>query len=184
MNYNQSDRSVLSAARKKSETMSFRIETEVLDKLRQEAKTQGVSLNVLANKIFSQYAIWGVFEPKVGMAPVAKPIISALFQKLSKEETIELANQIGKNVVSDIAHFMKGKMDLESFISWFETRMKMSAFEMNHTVNDNEHTYVIKHDLGYNWSLYHKTVLELIFLETLEKPVKIKVNESMMNVSF
>lgn len=174
----------MSETRKKSETMSFRIETEVLDRLRQEAENQGVSLNVLANKIFLQYAIWGVFEPKVGMIPVAKPIVSALFAKLNENETIDLANKIGKNVVSDIARFMKGTIDMESFVSWFETRMKMSAFEMNHTVKSQEHTYVIKHDLGYNWSLYHKTVLELIFLETLERTVKIDINENMINIVF
>ena len=77
--------------------MSFRIEVKVLDKLRQEAENQGVSLNVLANKIFLQYAIWDVFEPKVGMIPVAKSIVSALFEKLDKKETIILANKIGKN---------------------------------------------------------------------------------------
>ena len=67
--------------------MSFRIEVKVLNKLRQEAENQGVSLNVLANKIFLQYAIWDVFEPKVGMIPVAKPIVSALFEKIDKKET-------------------------------------------------------------------------------------------------
>ena len=164
--------------------MSFRIESEVLNRLRQEAENQGISLNVLANKIFLQYASWGVFEPKVGMIPVAKPIVSALFGKLNEKETVDIANNIGKNVVADIAHFMKGTMDVESFTSWFETRMKMSAFEMNHTTKDQKHTYVIKHDLGYNWSLYHKTVLELIFLETLEKSVTIEINENMMNIVF
>ena len=164
--------------------MSFRIETNVLDKLRQEAENQGVSLNVLANKIFLQYAIWDVFEPKVGMIPVAKPIVSALFEKLDKKETVVLANKIGKNTVSDIAHFMKGTIDMESFISWFETRMKISEFEINHTVNDSMHNYIIKHDLGYNWSLYHKTVLELIFNDVFERKIDFNINDRMMEISF
>ena len=164
--------------------MSFRIESDTLHRLRSEAERQGISLNVLANKIFSQYTTWNMFEPKVGMVPVAKPILHAVFQKMTEKETVSLANNIGKNVVSDIANFMKGSMDMESFVSWFETRMKMSAFEINHTIKNDEHAYVIKHDLGYNWSLYHKTVLELIFLETLEKPIKITINETMMNISF
>jgi len=164
--------------------MSFRIEVKVLDKLREEAENQGVSLNVLANKIFLQYAIWDVFEPKVGMIPVAKPIVSALFEKLDKKETVALANKIGKNVVSDIAHFMKGTIDMESFISWFETRMKISEFEINHTVIDSLHNYIIKHDLGYNWSLYHKTVLELIFNDVFERKIDFNINDRMMEISF
>ena len=29
-------------------------------------------------------------------------------------------------------------------------------------------TYVMKYDLGENWSLYHKTILEIIFKEAPE----------------
>jgi hypothetical protein len=156
----------------------------ILDKLRQESESQGISLNVLANKIFTRYVEWDMFEPKVGMVPIAKPIVSALFQRLTKQETVELANKIGHSIVSDIATFMKGSMDIDSFVSWFVTRMKMSDFEMNHTVKEGKHTYIIKHDLGYNWSLYHKTVLELIFNDVLEKKIDSEIKDRMMEISF
>ena len=73
---------------------------------------------------------------------------------------------------------------MESFISWFETRMKISEFEINHTVNDSMHNYIIKHDLGYNWSLYHKTVLELIFNDVFERKINFNINDRMMEISF
>lgn len=170
--------------KKKTETMSFRLDSNILGKLRKESESQEISLNVLANKIFTRYVEWGMFEPKVGMVPVAKPILSALFQRLTEEETIELANKIGHSMVSDIAKFMKGSMDDDSFVSWFITRMKMSDFEVNHIVKGEIHTYIIKHDLGYNWSLYHKTVLELIFNNVLEKKIDSEINDSMMELSF
>jgi hypothetical protein len=163
--------------------MSFRLDSNILDKLRAESESQGVSLNVLANKIFSRYTEWGMFEPKVGMVPIAKPIVSALFQKLTEKETIDLAKKIGQSIVSDIATFMKGTMDIDSFVSWFVTRMKISDFEMNHTAENGKHTYIIKHDLGYNWSLYHKTVLQLIF-NVLEKKIDSEINDNMMKVVF
>ncbi|NNL59048.1 MAG: hypothetical protein HKP31_06265 [Nitrosopumilus sp.] len=170
--------------KKKTDTMSFRLDKDILDKIRKESESQGVSLNVLANKIFSRYVDWDMFEPKVGMVPIAKPIVSALFEKLSEQETVELAKQIGKSIVSDIATFMKGSMDIDSFVSWFVTRMKISDFEMNHTVKNSKHTYIIKHDLGYNWSLYHKTVLELIFNDVLGKKIDFKIKDRMMELSF
>ncbi|MCV0410184.1 MAG: hypothetical protein K5783_04945 [Nitrosopumilus sp.] len=170
--------------KKKTETMSFRLDREILDKLRSESELQGVSLNVLANKIFSRYVDWGMFEPKVGMVPIAKPIVTALFQKLSEQETIELATQIGHSIVSDIATFMKGSMDIDSFVSWFVTRMKISDFEMNYSIKDSRHSYIIKHDLGYNWSLYHKTVLELIFNDAFEKKIDFNIKDRMMELSF
>ncbi|MHA7646658.1 hypothetical protein [Nitrosopumilus sp. S4] len=170
--------------KKKTETMSFRLESHILDKMRKESESQGVSLNILANKIFSRYVDWDMFVPKVGMVPIAKPIVSALFQKLSEQETVDLAKQIGQDIVSDIATFMKGSMDVDSFVSWFVTRMKISDFEMNHTVNNSTNNYIIKHDLGYNWSLYHKTVLELIFNDVFEKKIDVIIKDRMMEISF
>jgi len=164
--------------------MSFRLESDVLDKLRKVAENQKVSLNVIANRVFSRYVEWDMFQPMVDMVPVAKPIINALFQKLAKDETVELAQKIGHKTVSDIATFMKGSMDIDSFVSWFETRIIMSDFDMNHTENGNKQTYIIKHDLGYNWSLYHMTVLELIFHDLFEKKIESEINDSMMQFSF
>jgi hypothetical protein len=169
---------------KKSGTMSFRLDMDILEKLKKEAEREDVSLNVLANRIFKRYVEWDVFESKVGMVPVARPILDALFKKFTEKEIVELAHTIGQNIVGDIARFMKGDMSLNSFISWFETRMKMSRFEMNHDVRGQNHTYIVKHDLGYNWSLYHKTVLELIFHDVLEKPIKFEMNERMITFTF
>ena len=164
--------------------MSFRLESHILDKMRAESESQGTSLNVLVNKIFSRYVDWDMFVPKVGMVPIAKPIVSALFQKLSEQDTIDLAKQIGQDIVSDIATFMKGSMDVDSFVSWFVTRMKISDFDMNQTINDSKHTYIIKHDLGYNWSLYHKTVLQFIFNDVFERKIDFNIKDRMMEISF
>lgn len=169
---------------KKSGTVSFRLDSDVIKKLKKEAARQDVSLNVLANKVFKRYVDWGMFESQVGMVPVARPILDALFKKFSNDEIIDLADKVGKGIVRDIAKFMKGSMDLDSFMSWFETRMKMSNFEMNHSVQNDTHIYIIRHDLGQNWSLYHKTVLELIFHNIFQKPIKIEINERMFEISF
>lgn len=97
-----------------------------------------------------------MFEPKVGMIPIAKPIVVEIFKKTSKEEISSMAVNIGEDVVHDIPLFMKNRMDLESFLSWFETRMASSLTETNQTMQDGYHVYILKHELGENWSLYHK----------------------------
>lgn len=169
---------------KKSDTISFRLDNTVLEKLRKESDKQGISLNVLINQILKRYTEWDMFESKVGMIPVARPILDSLFKKLTKEETVELAKKIGSEIVRDIATFMKGSMNLDSFMSWFETRMHMSGFDMNHDVKNDTHTYIIKHDLGENWSLYHKTVLEIIFRDILVKPIIVETNARMITLTF
>jgi len=169
---------------KKSDTISFRLDNVVLEKLRKESEKQGLSLNVLVNQILKRYMEWDVFESKVGMIPVAKPVLDSLFKKLSEKEVIDIAKKVGGEIVKDIATFMKGSMNLESFVSWFETRMNMSGFDMNHDVRNDTHTYIIKHDLGKNWSLYHKTVLEIIFRDVLEKQVSVETDARMITLTF
>ena len=159
----------------KTTTMTFRIDKNVLMKLRSQSKASEISINTLVNQILKRFVEWDMLEPRVGMVAVAKPVVAELFGKISKEEIVNLAMRTGKDSIRDIALFMKGKLDVDSFISWLELRMKNSSVEMSHSIaeDDTTHTYVIKHDLGENWSLYNKTILELIFNDVLGKRVDI-----------
>jgi hypothetical protein len=169
---------------KKTSTMTFRIDEDVLNKLRSESEHRETSLNTFVNQIFKRYVEWGMYESRVGMVPIAKPIIVELFGKMNKDEIVDMANRIGKNVVRDIALFMKGDISLSSFISWFEARMRASSIELNHNIKERNHTFIVKHDLGENWSLYHKIVLELIFKDILEKKVDFDYDAGMISFRF
>lgn len=56
---------------------------------------------------------------------------------------------------------------MNCFLSWLEAEMDSYSIEIRHTIKDNgnHHTYLLRHDAGENYSLYYKTVLELIFEE-------------------
>lgn len=164
--------------------MTFRIDDNVLKILRKESERQQVTLNNFINQLLKHFVEWDMYEPKVGMIPIAKPIVIELFDKMSKKEISDMAFRIGKNVVHDIALFMKNRMDLDSFLSWFETRMNSSLTETNHSVENGFHVYVLKHELGENWSLYHKIVLELMFNEVFEKPVDIDITNTTIRFGF
>ncbi len=166
-------------------TMTFRIEESVMDVLRAESEKREVSLNTMINQILRRYTEWDMYESKVGMIPIARPLVSALFERMDEKEVVEIACKVGKNAVHDIALFMKTRMDLQSFLSWFEMRIKTSSIEFSHSrLANGRHTYVIKHDLGYNWSLYHKTLLELIFNEMLQKRIDVMMTPTTMTLAF
>jgi hypothetical protein len=169
---------------KKTSTITFRIDDHVMRVLRDEAERSGISLNSFINQLLKRFVEWDIYGPKVGMIPIAKPIVMELFNKMSKEEVIHMALNIGKSAVHDIALFMKNKMDLDSFMSWFEIRMKSSSIEMAHSTENDLHIYTVKHDLGENWSLYHKTVLELMFNEILGKSIDISISKNTIRFKF
>ena len=80
--------------------------------------------------------------------------------------------------------FVKGTFDEKSFLGWFENRLRASPFEVNHIVqNDGLHHFVVKHDMGWNWSLFHKMIIEQFF-DTMKKDVKIETQENMFIIDF
>lgn len=104
---------------------------------------------------------------------------------MTKEEIVDLAKRVGKDTMHDMVLFMKKNMNLQCFLSWIEMWIKKnSTAGFTCTKENGTHTCVMKHDLGENWSLYHKTTLELIFKEVLNKSVDIDTSASMLRLSF
>jgi len=172
----------------KTTTMTFRVYENLIKKLKEEAEDREISVNTLVNQIFRRYVEWDSYEPKVGMIPIAKPVIIQLFENISEDKLIEIANKVGKSAVTDIALFMKHRIDIDAFLEWFETRMKMASVEISHQRLDDAnktHSYIIRHDFGKNWSIFHKTIFESIIQEMLGKPMKsVSVTPTMFSFSF
>ena len=178
---------LLNINRERSSTsLTFRIDEDSIKKLRAEAQKQGISLNSFVNQVLKSFLEWHIFEPKVGFVPILKPVVEELFTKMSKEQVIQIAQNTGKDEIQNAIYFMKGKIDLDSFLAWFENRMKNSSIQLGHTFDRNTgiHTYIIKHDICENWSLYLKQIVEYIFNNALQKKVDITTSCSMLTFKF
>lgn len=172
----------------KSITMTFRINENVLEKMKENTEDRDISLNTLANQIFKRYIEWESYQPKLGMIPIARPVLIQLFENIDEEKIVDIATNVGRDVVKDIALFMKHRIDIDSFLEWFETRMKTASVEISHQEMDGNrkvHSYIIKHDLGKNWSLFHKTIFESILQELLGRALKeVSMTSTMFSFTF
>jgi hypothetical protein len=172
----------------KSITKSFRLDEDIIRKIDQEARGNDISLNTEINNILRKYVDWDMLADKVGMTPIARPILSEIFQNImTKEQVIELADKVAKNVIRETAHFMKGSLTLESFLSWLKTRMEHCS-TVNYGIENNGTTpqirIIFKHDLGENWSIYHKMILDYIFYEIGEYTVGIEITPATLQLCF
>ena len=166
-------------------TLSFRLNVDIVDKLRIESEQTNISLNNLTNQILQNYVDWDRLESKAGMIPVAKRLLSEAFKDLSDDEVIKLATNVGRDTLNDIILFMRNKMDLDSLLSWLKLWLKKnSTAGFSHTMENDIHTCIMKHDLGQKWSLYHKTVLELILEDMLSKHVDITISNTTLLFKF
>lgn len=118
----------------------------------------------------------GYVENRAEIVPLYRPVALELFKRLRREEMINLALDVGKKAVYDIALFMKGNIDRNSFVEWLLSRMRNSSASVT-LKNTNDivglKTYIIKHDMGVNWSFYHKAIIESIFMDILKEQIQL-----------
>src|SRR5688500_20125763 len=128
--------------KRKTSTFTLRIDENIIKSLQKESELHDISLNTLINKILTRYIEWDSYAPKVGMIPMAKPVIASLFSMMDEEEIVVLVSNFRKNVVQDIAYFMKMKTDQESILTYFNIGIIRSILEFNHLHEDSRYIYV------------------------------------------
>ncbi|HEY7109350.1 MAG TPA: hypothetical protein VH415_07985, partial [Nitrososphaeraceae archaeon] len=63
-------------SKKSTRSVSFRLDSKVVDEMQKEANQNEISLNVLVNQTLKKYTEWGRYENKIGMMPVPKLMLS------------------------------------------------------------------------------------------------------------
>ena len=64
------------STRRKSESVTFRIESKALEKLRREAEQNDISPNMLVNKLIKDHVNWHSTAAKAGFISVRRPFVS------------------------------------------------------------------------------------------------------------
>ncbi|MEO9362806.1 MAG: hypothetical protein ABI348_02790 [Nitrososphaera sp.] len=164
---------------------TFRVSSGVMKKLRAESEKRQTSLNAYVNQVLRQHIEWDLFESKIGMIPFPKPVLEIIFANLDADEVTRLAEGIGKSTAIETAIFVQGKFSAETFVSWIEMRMKNSGCEVAHrTEEDGSQNIIIKHDLGKNWSLYLKTLIESTLNEAFGKAPDFFITNSLVSFKY
>jgi hypothetical protein len=186
---------------KKTRSITFRLDSAVIDALQSEADNSEISLNVLVNQILKRYSEWDRFESKVGMMPVPKVILSSLIDKAIsvakssgvkdidryRDDIIKQAAQLAFGLMKDSVLFMKKQYNLWVVLSVLEEYMKVSGIKADHKIEGaRKHVFIIQHELGENWSLFTKELLSLIFqnLASVRAEISTTSNTTVAEVVF
>jgi hypothetical protein len=175
---------------RKSRSVTFRLDSKVIDELQTEADNREVSLNVLVNQILKRYAEWDRYENKIGMMPVPRVILSSLIDKAVsiakssgikdiepyRDAIIKQASELAFSLMKDSVLFMKKQYNLWVVLSVLEEYMKVSGIKADHKIEGSrKHVFIIQHELGENWSLFTKELLSLIFEKLANVKAEINV---------
>jgi len=177
---------------RKSRSITFRLDSNVLDELQYEANNNEISLNVLVNQVLRKYVEWGRYENKLGMMPVPKVMLSSfinetmilaqnngIFLESYRDELIKFSAKKAYQNIKESVLFMKKKFDLWSVLGVLQEYMKVSGIVSDHKIeNSRIHVFVIQHDLGVHWSLFAKELLSLVFYELANVKANIVTTEN------
>ncbi|HEY7081707.1 MAG TPA: hypothetical protein VH500_18595, partial [Nitrososphaeraceae archaeon] len=168
-------------SKKPTRSVSFRLDSKVIDEMQKEANQNEISLNVLVNQTLKKYTEWGRYENKIGMMPVPKLMLSSLIDRAIeiatknglltdttldsyRDQIIKEAASTAYNLMKDAVLFMKKDYNLWTVLSVLQEYMKVSGINSDHQIESGrKHVFVIKHELGQNWSLFTKELLTQIF---------------------
>lgn len=161
--------------RKKTSVMSFRLDQDIVDSLRQQAHDEEISLNVLANHVFRRYVEWERDAQKAGFIPIARELLNALINDIDDKKLENLVRTVGKDVAKEQILYMENSYDLDSFLKWLEARNRISGFAQKHVIDGRIHEFIIQHDLNMKWSIYMKTLFEVILDDVYKKKVEFEL---------
>ncbi len=159
----------------KTETVTFRLLSSLLDELRMDAELEGVSLNNYVAKIFSNHIQWERYERKVGLLPMTEAFLREVLSQLSDEQIVNLAQRLEKQKFTNILAFMKNNHDVEDFVEVMRAWLTVSWMQQNIEVRDGKYYFKIQHSLGTKWSLYVRTLISELSYDILGKKADIIV---------
>lgn len=151
----------INTGRPKSESITFRLVSQVLDKLRKKANHDKVTVNTLVNQLVADYFDWGMTAVDAGWMVTPKTTVSKALEMLSQDEIRSLADAAYQET-KDMFIFMKGKDDEQSFLSLLRIIAEKSGCRLRELEKDGKPTFIIQHDLGRNYSLFSKSLYETI----------------------
>lgn len=152
----------------KNESITFRIHSEAVTRLRKESNDEEISMNTLLNKILKNHNDWHSVASKAGFIAVRRVLLRTLIDKLSEEEVKMLAAQIAITTNRDFLMILRNKVSVESAIDYVESWLRTSGFIYRHQSNANatgNYSFVIQHDMGKKWSLYLGELYKHLFEE-------------------
>lgn len=98
--------------------------------------------------------------------------------KLSEEEVKLLSQEIAKNEMKDMLLLMKQKYSTEAFVDLIESWIRVSGFPYTHNTSDDTHSFIIQHDMGKRWSVYHAELFKHVFNDLGAKWSDFQVTDS------
>ncbi len=124
----------------------------MLERLRDKAKKQNVSVNSLINKTLENYTIWNLHNTE--FIPIRKALLVKFLDRFTHAEIRSIAENMAQTKSRDTVLRLANKYDLFAMLKTFEEWLRMTGLPYSYKVEGTQHRFIVLHDLGNKWSLY------------------------------
>jgi hypothetical protein len=160
-----------SKPRVKTETVSFRLPSDLRLILEDEARKTGVALNTLVTQIFARYASWGQFAGRLKLLPVNKDLLREIFQSMQKEKIVEIAKRLGETTGREEILFLFQQISPRTVLEYMD--LWTSHFDAcKHHQDGKTHIYTVHHDVNLNFSIFTKEYVSSMIQNTIPGPIR------------
>lgn len=159
--------------REKTVTISFRISEKAFKALQEDSKKNNISLNTLANQMFTTYSDYDRFLQRFHMIKLSTPTFKRILNAALKEAIVQAGAGAGDSVPES---FMLAKMGEISAANAVEYLRLMGTyanlFDYSEISASGKSSITLTHELGSNGSLFLASYAEAIF-KNVGRSVKI-----------
>jgi predicted DNA-binding ribbon-helix-helix protein len=147
-----------SSMRKKTVTRTFRIRNEWDSVLQEEAARQGVSVNVLLNKLLRKYSLYSRWSERKNYTSFPRQTLREILKTVQVDSLAEAGTKSGALDAVNIVNSMGLALNYESFIYLITEHLGgphfARWFKCFHHTQGNKDIFHLQHDLGPEWSVF------------------------------
>ncbi len=156
--------------RKKTITRTFRIRQEWDSVLQEEAARQGVSVNVLLNKLLRKYSLYSRWSNRNNDTSFSQRTLREILKTVQVESLAEAGTKSGALDAINIVNSMGLTLNYESFVYLITEHLGgpdfARWFQCFHHTQGNKDIFHLQHDLGSKWSVFLEKYI-LSFLRSM-----------------
>ena len=169
---------VNSKPKRNTESITFRLDADILNKLRMEAAQKDVSLNTLISQVIKLHSDWHSNAPKAGFIAVRRAFLTNLMDKLSPDEVSFISKDLARKETKDFVMLLRNEYNIASALNVAESWIRISGYPFRHENSDTVHSYVIQHDMGKKMSIYLASIYDNLFKEFALEKVQTDISDN------
>jgi hypothetical protein len=169
---------------KQFDTVTFRMDHNLLADLRKESKYKAESLNTLVNQIFDAYVNYHKPLSKIGNIYFSKVLLSQVFNNNTDDQLNVIAEEHVKNELKENLNMLGLQYDLQSFLCSVHSWCERSGFPCRYDETYDGGIYTIRFDLGPKWAAFFAKETRMILDDLKVRDTEIEVTNNTVRMKF